>query len=242
MEKPNPTYYAIIPANIRYDNSLTPNAKLLYAEITALTNLNGKCSASTNYFANLYEVSRISIQKWLKQLEVKGYINRDVIYKKGSREIETRYITIINYPSKQILTTPSKHKLTENTTTKVDNNTISKTKVLDEDVKSFWNTLAKENDLPTIQAITPSRKKHILSRIKEVDSFEEFKKLLDFHIKNSAFLKGENNRNWKVDFDWVLNPSNFIKIIEGKYQSKNTSTNLNDEIDHELLARLQGDK
>ena len=34
MEKPN--YYAINPADVRYSKKLTPNATLLYAEITAL--------------------------------------------------------------------------------------------------------------------------------------------------------------------------------------------------------------
>ena len=31
-------YYAIIPANVRYDINLKPNEKLLYGEITALSN------------------------------------------------------------------------------------------------------------------------------------------------------------------------------------------------------------
>jgi hypothetical protein len=64
MQKPN--YYAVIPADVRYNKNLTPNSKLLYAEITALCNMNGKCTASTQYFCKLYEVSRVSIQKWLK--------------------------------------------------------------------------------------------------------------------------------------------------------------------------------
>jgi hypothetical protein len=74
MNKPN--YYAIIPAEVRYSKKLTPNAKLLYAEITALCNMNGKCTASTDYFCRLYEVSRVSIQKWLKILEDNNYIKR----------------------------------------------------------------------------------------------------------------------------------------------------------------------
>ena len=112
-------YYEVIPAEVRYDIDLTPNAKLLYAEISALCNMNGKCTASTKYFTELYLVSRISIQKWLKSLEDKNYIKRTVIYKEGSKEIDTRYITIVNNPSKQILTTPCKEKLTDNTNTKV---------------------------------------------------------------------------------------------------------------------------
>ena len=104
MEKEKPSYYAIIPANVRYDKLLTPNAKLLYTEITSLCNMNGNCTASSEYFSKLYNVSRVSIQKWLKQLEENNYIIRQVTHKKGSKEIDTRYITIVNYPSKEKLT------------------------------------------------------------------------------------------------------------------------------------------
>lgn len=68
-------YYAIIPANVRYDKELTPNAKLLYGEITALCNEKGYCWASNSYFSDLYNVSKVSISKWLKQLEEKNLVN-----------------------------------------------------------------------------------------------------------------------------------------------------------------------
>lgn len=32
--KPTPAYYAIIPAPVRYDNTLTDKAKILYGELT----------------------------------------------------------------------------------------------------------------------------------------------------------------------------------------------------------------
>jgi len=43
MEKENPNYYSILPANVRYDKKLTPFEKILYSEIVALTNKDGYC-------------------------------------------------------------------------------------------------------------------------------------------------------------------------------------------------------
>ena len=63
QERPN--FYAVIPANVRYAN-ITPNAKLLYGEITALSTQKGYCFARNKYFANLYGVSIVSIRKWIK--------------------------------------------------------------------------------------------------------------------------------------------------------------------------------
>lgn len=88
------SYYAIIPANVRYDPDLTPNAKLLYGEITALTSDKGYCWASNNYFAKLYQVSDRSIRDWLNKLEEKKYIHREYVYKENSKEIAERKITI----------------------------------------------------------------------------------------------------------------------------------------------------
>lgn len=74
-----PNYYAIIPANVRYDEELRANAKLLYGEITALSNKTGVCYASNNYFAKLYKVDSSAISKWVKNLQDKNYILVDYI-------------------------------------------------------------------------------------------------------------------------------------------------------------------
>jgi len=89
----NKSYYAIIPANIRYDNDITPNAKLLYGEITALCNEKGYCWASNSYFAELYGASNKSVSRWIAQLIKKGYLYSEMIYKE-SGEIEKRYLYI----------------------------------------------------------------------------------------------------------------------------------------------------
>lgn len=67
-------YYAIIPATIRYDKELTDKAKLLYGEITALSNKLGYCFATNNYFADLYSCTTRAIQSTIAKLQERGYI------------------------------------------------------------------------------------------------------------------------------------------------------------------------
>ena len=134
MDKPN--YYAVIPANVRYSKKLTPNAKLLYAEITALCNMNGKCTASTQYFCKLYEVSRGAIQNWLKLLEDNNYIERVLIYKQGSKEIKTRYIKLNDKGSTQIYTDNTNININNNNLTDSNKKDRFKKPILDE-VKNY---------------------------------------------------------------------------------------------------------
>ena len=87
-----PSYYAIIPASVRYDEDLRANAKLLYGEITCLANKTGVCYASNNYFARLYKTTPQAISQWVKQLEEKGYVV--VEYLKDGEQIKARSIRL----------------------------------------------------------------------------------------------------------------------------------------------------
>lgn len=105
-----PAYYAIIPANVRYDKALTPNAKLLYAEITALANKNGYCWATNSYFAELYGVSIPSIKRWIKSLSDKNYIYTKVIRNKETKQVDKRMIYLSNTNDKNISDDTSRFK------------------------------------------------------------------------------------------------------------------------------------
>jgi hypothetical protein len=94
MEEQQKAYYAIIPANVRYDKDLAPNAKLLYGEITALCNEKGYCWASNQYFAELYGASVLSVKRWINSLVTKGYVYRTLTYKSNSKEVDKRILSI----------------------------------------------------------------------------------------------------------------------------------------------------
>lgn len=124
----DPSYYSVIPANVRYDKRLVPNAKLLYSEITVLCNKEGYCWSKNKYFADLYEVSITSISKWISQLEKYGYIIRDIVYKENSKEIDKRYLRIAVEGIKEKLNTPIEEILKDNNTS--SNTTKDNTKSL----------------------------------------------------------------------------------------------------------------
>ena len=88
-ESRQPSFYAVIPAHVRYCKELEANAKLLYGELTALANMTGYCWASNQYFAELYDVEIRSIQNWLESLKKMGFIEIEILKQgmKTSRKI-----------------------------------------------------------------------------------------------------------------------------------------------------------
>ncbi len=100
-----PSYYAVIPANVRYDPDLKDKAKLLYGEISALSNKTGECYATNNYFAKLFKVTPETISRLIKNLKDKNYIRVVINYKKNSKEVDYRLIKISN----QFITIPKNY-------------------------------------------------------------------------------------------------------------------------------------
>lgn len=181
-------YYAIIPANVRYDKDLTPNSKLLYGEITALCNEKGYCWASNAYFSELYSVSKVSISKWINQLVAKGYISTEIEYKEGTKEIFNRYIRIVNDPIKEKLNTPIKEKFKDNNTD--INTTFNNTKeyIPFDEVVSYLNQKTNSSYRST------SKKTQTLIRARWNEGFrlEDFKTVID---KKSAEWLNDNKMN-----------------------------------------------
>ena len=181
-----PNYYGIIPSNVRYDKRLTPNAKLLYAEITALCNDKGYCWANNKYFADLYEVSTTSISKWISSLIEFGYLTSTINYKEGTKEILHRYLRLVTYPIEEKLNTPIEEKLKDNNT--IINNTINNKYDINFDkLLLFLNSHTKRN----FKVINEATKKKYRARIKEGYTSKDIANAIENAV-NSDYHK-ENN-------------------------------------------------
>ncbi len=75
---------------------------------------------------------------------------------------------------------------------------------------------------PRIEDIEGERKKAVAARWRKYGNLETFEKV--FRIAEaSSFMKGENTRDWHANFDWMMRPSNIVKILEHRYDDKPTA-------------------
>jgi hypothetical protein len=86
----NPNYYAIIPANVRYNKDLSYLEKFLYCECTALSNVQGYCNAGNEYFAKLYDKDKATISRAISKLQELGFIY--IEYERSGARVTKRKI------------------------------------------------------------------------------------------------------------------------------------------------------
>ena len=84
----------------------------------------------------------------------------------------------------------------------------------------FFNDELRRNGsiIPTIRSIDGQRRSSTMARIREhgKPAFAEAVK----KAAASDFLNGKNDRGWVADFDWIIKPNNFIKVLEGNYDNR----------------------
>lgn len=224
------SYYAVIPATVRYDKKIIPHAKLLYGEITALCNEKGYCWATNDYFSQLYSVSKRTISEWIKSLCEAGYISSKFVTHPENSKIKIRCLKIegdiqnlmmktstppqqeVNIPHEENFHTPMKETsipprgklLYPHEENFAENNTIN---------KELYKYNSSSQILQNDENLKNLKQKICNSEVKEKKTFSSksdpylLARFLEKSItaNNPKFPQSEQQRQrWARDFDLML--------------------------------------
>jgi len=259
-----PSYYSIITAEVRYDNNLTDSEKLLYAEITSLSNKYGYCTASNNYFAKLYEVSKVTISRRVSNLRNHGYLKVELI--RENSEIKQRklypltnvYTPInnsVNTPHNNSVNTPINTNVKENNTS-INNTSNNITSINSssgqattprppyKEIIDYLNEKTGKNFSHTAKG----NKKLISGRFNDGNSLEVFKHVIDVKVADwlndtgmKTYLKPETLFN-STNFDKYKNET-FQEIQARKEHWGKVKNNKQQELQgQDLLDAMQTDE
>lgn len=195
-KKEKPSYWSVLPATVRYSKNLKPAEKLLYSEITALSNKNGYCHAKNNYFAELYSVDKSTVSRWISNLQKNDFLKiviirddkKQVVERKIYPEYNTPIDEKINTPIDNLINTPIDEKVKENNTSinKIKNNNIEELHFYFKSLKEFREYLfsIELHKLPKIN-----------THLKRIPTLAEKHKHLE-----AAFYPEYARQNWQKKY------------------------------------------
>lgn len=228
MKEQQKAYYAIIPANVRYDKDLSPNTKLLYGEITALCSEKGYCWASNQYFADLYKVSKITVSRWISTLYKKGYITVETLYKEGTKEIIGRHLYIVNTPINKNVNRYIQNDLegiNKNVNTPINKNVKDNNTYINNTFNNKKDVYTHKHKYGEYQHVLLTEKEH--THLVELygSSLDEHIKILDEYIETS----GKNYKNhslvlqkWVHD-EWTKRNKNNPVKLDSKFYAQESN-------------------
>ena len=216
-------YFAIIPAYIRYNKELKFGERLMYGEITALSNKEGYCYAKNKYFADLYNVSQSTISRWISHLAELNSIDVQIIRNDKKEIIERRiyikdtpYMQNCIYPYTQNNQYPIRKKSKDNN---INNNKID---------RLFYYILDEEKEIPEefinveYNEIIVALKRYDMLYSKEsmqyisaenLDRIKNITYIIALMVKNKLFYLSN-----KVSRDKLIQVYNDCKNRENQYK------------------------
>jgi hypothetical protein len=84
-----------------------------------------------------------------------------------------------------------------------------------EHVVEVWNDMAGQCGLPKVKDLNSARRRRLQTLIRR-HSVQDFTEAIGA-IERSPWMHGGNDRGWRADFDFLINPTKFTRLIEGSY-------------------------
>lgn len=213
-------------------------------------------TGSRKYIAGCLNVSLPTVDKAIKGLADKGLIIVDHYYiestkmnkykvslsaietykesLRGCKESLQGGVKILYRGSKESLQGGIKNLYTDNIDNNIKDNIVDNKEIPNnvQGVVDLYHTLCPS--LPKVRVITNKRIKAIKSFLKQYD-IETIKEAFE-KAEASDFMKGNNNRGWKADIDFLTNVNNIAKVLEDKYKNKDVFTETNNKFANEWGA------
>ena len=96
-------------------------------------------------------------------------------------------------------------------------------RIPNQDILKIWNRIVNDSPIKKINKISSHRAEHLNARSKDFPTRQAWADLFQ-KVVSTPFLRGDNERGWKADFDWIIeNDDNPTKVMEGKYDDDKPS-------------------
>jgi hypothetical protein len=215
---------------------VSPSEKLTLLALCNFANERMECWPSQERLAEDTELGERTIWAALKSLEAKGLITRTRRTRvDGSRASDMITLNLEILPAKSAKPTRKSGEACSQdmqglvapvaTLTTFEPSTEPSTKqdanascvASGDATKAFqeWNDLARRLTLPTAKDLTPARRKAINARLATA-GLDGWREALAA-VEASPHCRGENDRGWRADLDFVASAAKFQKLREGSY-------------------------
>lgn len=229
--------FIVIQGWMRNSLQLKGNKLLIYAAIYGFSQ-DGKSwfQGSLEYLGEWAGASKETVCRLLKQMVGDGILEKKIVRRDGQDypiyratpidKMSTPPLTKYQYPI---------DKMSINNIANNINKNIDKNIDIYSEFQKYWNEHTAGEHVNKIKKLTDTRRKHLKSLINqygETEIYHAFDKVADSH-----FLSGKSGK-WHATFDWTIKPANFIKIIEGNFDDRDSAPD--DSMISGLAAYMEG--
>jgi hypothetical protein len=224
-------YYMVIPAKV-WNSKINPQAILLYGHISVLSNKNGYCWATNNYFEKALGISEATVTRCLASLETIGVIKRHIVYKEGSKQIAKRLIYITDEHTPIVIDESSPIITGDNTPIITDDqdNSTSLNTIKPNNIKN--NNKSLQGSLDSLDAYAEEDQK-IISLFEKVEWAFKDKGLVVGNRDNALKLfqiignKVADGVLYRLNNDWTWKPTSLEAWLEDEVIDRIKQTTLN---------------